>query len=249
MAHFNYKTPSEGGKLISKIEKENKTIGTLLETQTPFTEDLILAYTLAEQYYLEVQKELSDFLSKEWDNIEYEYRAFLGKILGENLPKLIDNIKGVLIYGKEQITRKKAAAQEKEKSSLAPTTPPATNPIVPPPVTPPATNPIVPAPVTPPATNPIVPAPVTPPATNPIVPAPVTPPNTSTQTGGGNSSTQTGENTRQDIGRSHLAPTNPIPPTTNNEEEPKTGFFTPTNILLVLLVVGGGIFFMTRKGK
>ena len=159
MAHFNYKTPSEGGKLISKIEKENKTIGTLLETQTPFTEDLILAYTLAEQYYLEVQKELSDFLSKEWDNIEYEYRAFLGKILGENLPKLIDNIKGVLIYGKEQITRKKAAAQEKEKSSLAPTTPPATNPIVPPPVTPPATN--------------------------PIVPAPVTPPNTSTQTGGG----------------------------------------------------------------
>ena len=223
MAHFNYKTPSEGGKLISKIEKENKTIGTLLETQTPFTEDLILAYTLAEQYYLEVQKELSDFLSKEWDNIEYEYRAFLGKILGENLPKLIDNIKGVLIYGKEQITRKKAAAQEKEKSSLAPTTPP--------------------------ATNPIVPAPVTPPATNPIVPAPVTPPNTSTQTGGGNSSTQTGENTRQDIGRSHLAPTNPIPPTTNNEEEPKTGFFTPTNILLVLLVVGGGIFFMTRKGK
>ena len=223
MAHFNYKTPSEGGKLISKIEKENKTIGTLLETQTPFTEDLILAYTLAEQYYLEVQKELSDFLSKEWDNIEYEYRAFLGKILGENLPKLIDNIKGVLIYGKEQITRKKAAAQEKEKSSLAPTTPPATNPIVPPPVTPPATN--------------------------PIVPAPVTPPNTSTQTGGGNSSTQTGENTRQDIGRSHLAPTNPIPPTTNNEEEPKTGFFTPTNILLVLLVVGGGIFFMTRKGK
>ena len=210
MAHFNYKTPSEGGKLISKIEKENKTIGTLLETQTPFTEDLILAYTLAEQYYLEVQKELSDFLSKEWDNIEYEYRAFLGKILGENLPKLIDNIKGVLIYGKEQITRKKAAAQEKEKSSLAPTTPP---------------------------------------ATNPIVPAPVTPPNTSTQTGGGNSSTQTGENTRQDIGRSHLAPTNPIPPTTNNEEEPKTGFFTPTNILLVLLVVGGGIFFMTRKGK
>ncbi len=223
MAHFNYKTPSEGGKLISKIEKENKTIGTLLETQTPFTEDLILAYTLAEQYYLEVQKELSDFLSKEWDNIEYEYRAFLGKILGENLPKLIDNIKGVLIYGKEQITRKKAAAQGKEKSSLAPTTPP--------------------------ATNPIVPAPVTPPATNPIVPAPVTPPNTSTQTGGGNSSTQTGENTRQDIGRSHLAPTNPIPPTTNNEEEPKTGFFTPTNILLVLLVVGGGIFFMTRKGK
>ena len=221
MAHFNYKTPSEGGKLISKIEKENKTIGTLLETQTPFTEDLILAYTLAEQYYLEVQKELSDFLSKEWDNIEYEYRAFLGKILGENLPKLIDNIKGVLIYGKEQITRKKAAAQKKEKSSLAPTTPP--------------------------ATNPIVPAPVTPPATNPIVPAPVTPPNTSTQTGGGNSSTQTGENTRQDIGRSHLAPTNPIPPTTNNEEEPKTGFFTPTNILLVLLVVGGGIFFMTRK--
>lgn len=132
MAHFNYKTPSEGGKLISKIEKENKTIGTLLETQTPFTEDLILAYTLAEQYYLEVQKELSDFLSKEWDNIEYEYRAFLGKILGENLPKLIDNIKGVLIYGKEQITRKKAAAQGKEKSSLAPTTPPATNPIVPP---------------------------------------------------------------------------------------------------------------------
>ena len=236
MAHFNYKTPSEGGKLISKIEKENKTIGTLLETQTPFTEDLILAYTLAEQYYLEVQKELSDFLSKEWDNIEYEYRAFLGKILGENLPKLIDNIKGVLIYGKEQITRKKAAAQGKEKSSLTPTTPP-------------ATNPIVPAPVTPPATNPIVPAPVTPPATNPIVPAPVTPPNTSTQTGGGNSSTQTGENTRQDIGRSHLAPTNPIPPTTNNEEEPKTGFFTPTNILLVLLVVGGGIFFMTRKGK
>ena len=223
MAHFNYKPPSEGGKLISKIEKENKTIGTLLETQTPFTEDLILAYTLAEQYYLEVQKELSDFLSKEWDNIEYEYRAFLGKILGENLPKLIDNIKGVLIYGKEQITRKKAAAQGKEKSSLAPTTPP--------------------------ATNPIVPAPVTPPATNPIVPAPVTPPNTSTQTGGGNSSTQTGENTRQDIGRSHLAPTNPIPPTTNNEEEPKTGFFTPTNILLVLLVVGGGIFFMTRKGK
>ena len=223
MAHFNYKTPSEGGKLISKIEKENKTIGTLLETQTPFTEDLILAYTLAEQYYLEVQKELSDFLSKEWDNIEYEYRAFLGKILGENLPKLIDNIKGVLIYGKEQITRKKAAAQGKEKSSLAPTTPP--------------------------ATNPIVPAPVTPPATNPIVPAPVTPPNTSTQTGGGNSSTQTGENTRQDIGRSHLAPTNPIPPTTNNEEEPKTGFFTPTNILLVLLVVGGGIFFMTIKGK
>ena len=223
MAHFNYKTPSEGGKLISKIEKENKTIGTLLETQTPFTEDLILAYTLAEQYYLEVQKELSDFLSKEWDNIEYEYRAFLGKILGENLPKLIDNIKGVLIYGKEQITRKKAAAQGKEKSSLAPTTPP--------------------------ATNPIVPAPVTPPATNPIVPAPVTPPNTSTQTGGGNSSTQTGENTRQDIGRSHLAPTNPIPPTTNNEEEPKTGFFTPTNILLMLLVVGGGIFFMTRKGK
>ena len=223
MAHFNYKTPSEGGKLISKIEKENKTIGTLLETQTSFTEDLILAYTLAEQYYLEVQKELSDFLSKEWDNIEYEYRAFLGKILGENLPKLIDNIKGVLIYGKEQITRKKAAAQEKEKSSLAPTTPPATNPIVPPPVTPPATN--------------------------PIVPAPVTPPNTSTQTRGGNSSTQTGENTRQDIGRSHLAPTNPIPPTTNNEEEPKTGFFTPTNILLVLLVVGGGIFFMTRKGK
>ena len=221
MAHFNYKTPSEGGKLISKIEKENKTIGTLLETQTPFTEDLILAYTLAEQYYLEVQKELSDFLSKEWDNIEYEYRAFLGKILGENLPKLIDNIKGVLIYGKEQITRKKAAAQGKEKSSLSPTTPP--------------------------ATNPIVPAPVTPPATNPIVPAPVTPPNTSTQTGGGNSSTQTGENTRQDIGRSHLAPTNPIPPTTNNEEEPKTGFFTPTNILLVLLVVGGGIFFMTRK--
>jgi len=221
MAHFNYKTPSEGGKLISKIEKENKTIGTLLETQTPFTEDLILAYTLAEQYYLEVQKELSDFLSKEWDNIEYEYRAFLGKILGENLPKLIDNIKGVLIYGKEQITRKKAAAQGKEKSSLAPTTPP--------------------------ATNPIVPAPVTPPATNPIVPAPVTPPNTSTQTGGGNSSTQTGENTRQDIGRSHLAPTNPIPPTTNNEE--KSEFFTPTNILLVLLVVGGGIFFMTRKGK
>ena len=212
MAHFNYKTPSEGGKLISKIEKENKTIGTLLETQTPFTEDLILAYTLAEQYYLEVQKELSDFLSKEWDNIEYEYRAFLGKILGENLPKLIDNIKGVLIYGKEQITRKKAAAQGKEKSSLAPTTPP--------------------------ATNPIVPAPVTPPATNPIVPEPVTPPNTSTQTG---------ENTRQDIGRSHLAPTNPIPPTTNNEE--KSGFFTPTNILLVLLVVGGGIFFMTRKGK
>ena len=221
MAHFNYKTTSEGGKLISKIEKENKTIGTLLETQTPFTEDLILAYTLAEQYYLEVQKELSDFLSKEWDNIEYEYRAFLGKILGENLPKLIDNIKGVLIYGKEQITRKKAAAQEKEKSSLAPTTPPATNPIVPPPVTPPATN--------------------------PIVPAPVTPPNTSTQTGGGNSSTQTGENTHQDIGRSHLAPTNPIPPTTNNEE--KSEFFTPTNILLVLLVVGGGIFFMTRKGK
>ena len=221
MAHFNYKTPSEGGKLISKIEKENKTIGTLLETQTPFTEDLILAYTLAEQYYLEVQKELSDFLSKEWDNIEYEYRAFLGKILGENLPKLIDNIKGVLIYSKEQITRKKAAAQEKEKSSLAPTTPPATNPIVPPPVTPPATN--------------------------PIVPAPVTPPNTSTQTGGGNSSTQTGENTHQDIGRSHLAPTNPIPPTTNNEE--KSEFFTPTNILLVLLVVGGGIFFMTRKGK
>ena len=212
MAHFNYKTPSEGGKLISKIEKENKTIGTLLETQTPFTEDLILAYTLAEQYYLEVQKELSDFLSKEWDNIEYEYRAFLGKILGENLPKLIDNIKGVLIYGKEQITRKKAAAQEKEKSSLAPTTPPATNPIVPPPVTPPATNPIVPAPVTPP-----------------------------------NTSTQTGENTHQDIGRSHLAPTNPIPPTTNNEE--KSEFFTPTNILLVLLVVGGGIFFMTRKGK
>ena len=247
MAHFNYKTPSEGGKLISKIEKENKTIGTLLETQTPFTEDLILAYTLAEQYYLEVQKELSDFLSKEWDNIEYEYRVFLGKILGENLPKLIDNIKGVLIYGKEQITRKKAAAQEKEKSSPAPTTPPATNPIVPPPVTPPATNPIVPAPVTPPATNPIVPAPVTPPATNPIVPAPVTPPNTSTQTGGGNSSTQTGENTHQDIGRSHLAPTNPIPPTTNNEE--KSEFFTPTNILLVLLVVGGGIFFMTRKGK
>ena len=221
MAHFNYKTTSEGGKLISKIEKENKTIGTLLETQTPFTEDLILAYTLAEQYYLEVQKELSDFLSKEWDNIEYEYRAFLGKILGENLPKLIDNIKGVLIYGKEQITRKKAAAQEKEKSSLAPTTPPATNPIVPPPVTPPATN--------------------------PIVPAPVTPPNTSTQTGGGNSSTQTGENTHQDIGRSHLAPTNPIPPTTNNEE--KSEFFTPTNILLVILVVGGGIFFMTRKGK
>lgn len=225
MAHFNYKTPSEGGKLISKIEKENKTIGTLLETQTPFTEDLILAYTLAEQYYLEVQKELSDFLSKEWDNIEYEYRVFLGKILGENLPKLIDNIKGVLIYGKEQIIRKKAAAQEKEKSSLAPTTPPATNPIVPPPVTPPATNPIVPAPVTPPATNPIVPEPVTPP----------------------NTSTQTGENTRQDIGRSHLAPTNPIPPTTNNEE--KSGFFTPTNILLMLLVVGGGIFFMTRKGK
>ena len=212
MAHFNYKTPSEGGKLISKIEKENKTIGTLLETQTPFTEDLILAYTLAEQYYLEVQKELSDFLSKEWDNIEYEYRVFLGKILGENLPKLIDNIKGVLIYGKEQITRKKAAAQEKEKSSLAPTTPPATNPIVPPPVTPPATNPIVPAPVTPP-----------------------------------NTSTQTGENTHQDIGRSHLAPTNPIPPTTNNEE--KSEFFTPTNILLMLLVVGGGIFFMTRKGK
>lgn len=170
---------------------------------------------------MEVQKELSDFLSKEWDNIEYEYRAFLGKILGENLPKLIDNIKGVLIYGKEQITRKKAAAQEKEKSSLAPTTPPATNPIVPPPVTPPATN--------------------------PIVPAPVTSPNTSTQTGGGNSSTQTGENTHQDIGRSHLAPTNPIPPTTNNEE--KSEFFTPTNILLVLLVVGGGIFFMTRKGK
>ena len=247
MAHFNYKTPSEGGKLISKIEKENKTIGTLLETQTPFTEDLILAYTLAEQYYLEVQKELSDFLSKEWDNIEYEYRAFLGKILGENLPKLIDNIKGVLIYGKEQITRKKAAAQKKEKSSLAPTTTPATNPIVPPPVTPPATNPIVPEPVTPPATNPIVPAPVTPPATNPIVPAPVTPPNTSTQTGGGNSSTQTGENTHQDIGRSHLAPTNPIPHTTKNEE--KSEFFTPTNILLVLLVVGGGIFFMTRKGK
>ena len=199
MAHFNYKTPSEGGKLISKIEKENKTIGTLLETQTPFTEDLILAYTLAEQYYLEVQKELSDFLSKEWDNIEYEYRVFLGKILGENLPKLIDNIKGVLIYGKEQITRKKAAAQKKEKSSLAPTTPPATNPIVPEPVTPPTT------------------------------------------------STQTGENTHQDIGRSHLAPTNPIPPTTNNEE--KSEFFTPTNILLVLLVVGGGIFFMTRKGK
>ena len=115
------------------------------------------------------------------------------------------------------------------------------------PVAPPATNPIVPAPVTPPATNPIVPEPVTPPAANPIVPEPVTPPNTSTQTGGGNSSTQTGENTHQDIGRSHLAPTNPIPPTTNNEE--KSEFFTPTNILLVLLVVGAGIFFMTRKGK
>ena len=104
-----------------------------------------------------------------------------------------------------------------------------------------------PAPIAPPATNPIVPAPVTPPAANPIVPEPVTPPNTSTQTGGGNSSTQTGENTHQDIGRSHLAPTNPIPPTTNNEE--KSEFFTPTNILLVLLVVGVGIFFMTRKGK
>ena len=115
------------------------------------------------------------------------------------------------------------------------------------PIAPPATNPIVPAPVTPPATNPIVPEPVTPPAANPIVPEPVTPPNTSTQTGGGNSSTQTGENTHQDIGRSHLAPTNPIPPTTNNEE--KSEFFTPTNILLVLLVVGVGIFFMTRKGK
>ena len=95
-----------------------------------------------------------------------------------------------------------------------------------------------PAPIAPPATNPIVPAPVTPPAANPIVPEPVTPPNTSTQTG---------ENTHQDIGRSHLAPTNPIPPTTNNEE--KSEFFTPTNILLVLLVVGVGIFFMTRKGK
>ena len=47
--------------------------------------------------------------------------------------------------------------------------------------------------------------------------------------------------------KSHLAPTNPIPPTTNNEE--KSEFFTPTNILLVLLVVGVGIFFMTRKGK
>ena len=115
------------------------------------------------------------------------------------------------------------------------------------PIAPPATNPIVPAPVTPPATNPIVPEPVTPPAANPIVPEPVTPPNTSTQTGGGNSSTQTGENTHQDIGRSHLAPTNPIPPITNNEE--KSEFFTPTNILLVLLVVGVGIFFMTRKGK
>ena len=99
--------------------------------------------------------------------------------------------------------------------------------------------------------------PETPPATqqesNPIMPPAVVNTNTDTTPAGsssqsaGNTNTQAGENTHQDIGRNHLAPTNPIPPTTNNEE--KSEFFTPTNILLVLLVVGGGIFFMTRKGK
>ena len=144
--------------------------------------------------------------------------------------------KTFLRFDEEDLTLINAEIESRKQTAPAPA-----------PIAPPATNPIVPAPVTPPATNPIVPEPVTPPAANPIVPEPVTPPNTSTQTGGGNSSTQTGENTHQDIGRSHLAPTNPIPPTTNNEE--KSEFFTPTNILLVLLVVGVGIFFMTRKGK
>ena len=219
-----YATTKGFNELWHKVTKERETLDKFKKKISPFlmSNDVALAYTLGIDYYSKILAELNTIKNEEME--DWVIDVFPSLYAG--IYSLISDMKSLLADYESELKKNKVIPSEKP-ADKKPETPPATqqepNPIMPPAVVPTNTD------------------------TTPAGSSSQSAGNTNTQAGGGNSSTQTGENTHQDIGRSHLAPTNPIPPTTNNEE--KSEFFTPTNILLVLLVVGGGIFFMTRKGK